>query len=375
MKERELQKYLRNCRLFPVEPRPLPAGFRCAAVIPACDELEEIGSNLLSLFPGADDFVLLVVNHPADAPPRVKAASGELLRLLASGAFPCRNLFWIDAPDLTFGVGEARKLGMDAVVSACRPECMEKGILASLDADTLVEPDYFDAVWDSFERDPSVSALSIPFRHRPGATPEEERAIRGYEAYLNRYVERLREAGSPYAFQTVGSAFAVRASAYVRAGGMRLRRGGEDFYFLQAAAKTGRLVTGARVLVHPSPRPSERVPFGTGPAVRKWMKGELPLEISDHAFACLRRVLSSASAPGALDGPERFLSRIDPVSARFLREEGFPSVWAKVLANTPDRSESRLSAFHAWFDGLKTLRFLRMVDRGGERGEESPLSC
>ena len=93
MKERELQKYLRKCRLLPVEPGPVVAGFRCAAVIPACDELEEIGNTLASLAPGADDMVLLVVNHPADAPSRVKAASGELLRLLASGAFSCRNLF------------------------------------------------------------------------------------------------------------------------------------------------------------------------------------------------------------------------------------------------------------------------------------------
>ena len=115
MKERELQKYLRKCRLLPVEPGPVVAGFRCAAVIPACDELEEIGNTLASLAPGADDMVLLVVNHPADAPSRVKAASGELLRLLASGAFSCRNLFWIDAPDLTGGVGEARKLGMDGL--------------------------------------------------------------------------------------------------------------------------------------------------------------------------------------------------------------------------------------------------------------------
>lgn len=79
MKERELQKYLRKCRLLPVEPGPVVAGFRCAAVIPACDELEEIGNTLASLAPGADDMVLLVVNHPADAPSRVKAASGELL--------------------------------------------------------------------------------------------------------------------------------------------------------------------------------------------------------------------------------------------------------------------------------------------------------
>ena len=363
MKERELQKYLRKCRLLPVEPGPVVAGFRCAAVIPACDELEEIGNTLASLAPGADDMVLLVVNHPADAPSRVKAASGELLRLLASGAFSCRNLFWIDAPDLTGGVGEARKLGMDAVIASCHAEQAERVILASLDADTVAEPDYFDAVRGCFERNPAASALSISFSHRPGATPEEERAIRSYEAYLERYVDRLRRAGSPYAFQTVGSAFAVRAAAYVRAGGMRVRKGGEDFYFLQAAAKTGRVVTGDRVLVHPSPRPSDRVPFGTGPAVRKLMAGEAPAEISDAAFAFLGRLLARAAGPGGLEEAELFLDQIDSCSADFLRQEGFLLIWPKVLANTPDRRDARLAAFHGWFDGLKTLRYLHRIDR------------
>ena len=155
----------------------------------------------------------------------------------------------------------------------------------------------------------------------------------------------------------------MRAAAYVRAGGMRVRKGGEDFYFLQAAAKTGRVVTGDRVLVHPSPRPSDRVPFGTGPAVRKLMAGEVPAEISDAAFAFLGRLLARAAGPGGLEEAELFLDQIDSCSADFLRQEGFLLIWPKVLANTPDRRDARLAAFHGWFDGLKTLRYLHRIDR------------
>ena len=144
---------------------------------------------------------------------------------------------------------------------------------------------------------------------------------------------------------------------------MRVRKGGEDFYFLQAAAKTGRVVTGDRVLVHPSPRPSDRVPFGTGPAVRKLMAGEAPAEISDAAFAFLGRLLARAAGPGGLEEAELFLDQIDSCSADFLRQEGFPLIWPKVLANTPDRRDARLAAFHGWFDGLKTLRYLHRIDR------------
>ena len=363
MKEREYDKYLRKCKLPVVEPQPLSSALRCVAVIPACDELETIGRTLDSLKPSPGCAVLVVVNHPADAVPRVKGSSAELLRRLRGGVFPRPDLYWIDAPDLGGGVGEARRLGMDAVAASQNPEAVEQTVIASLDADVVVEADYFSEITDAFERDPRVAAFAIPFSHLPGETPEEERAIRRYEAYLERYVAKLREAGSPYAFQTVGSAFAVRLDAYIRAGGMRLRKGGEDFYFLQAVAKIGPVATGDKVLVHPSPRPSERVPFGTGPAVRKLMAGEELHEISDDAFDALGRLLDRAAVPGVLEDTELFLAESDAGCASFLRGEGFLELWPKVLANTPKRADARRAAFHRWFDGLRTLRCLHALDR------------
>jgi len=47
----------------------------------------------------------------------------------------------------------------------------------------------------------------------------------------------LQQAGSPYAYHTIGSAFACRAEAYIAAGGMNRRHAAEDFYFLQQLAK------------------------------------------------------------------------------------------------------------------------------------------
>ncbi len=347
--------------MLPLEPQALDPAFRTVAVIPACDELENIEETLHSLHPADSDAVLIVVNHPADASPPVREASAELLRRLRSGSLFCRNLHWIDAPDLTGGVGEARKLGMDAVIASQAPENLEQTLIASLDADTVVEPDYFAAIQSSFRQDSELAALSIPFRHRHGATPEEEAAIRHYEAYLNRYVEQLRTAGSPYAFHSVGSAFAVRASDYVRCGGMRLRKGGEDFYFLQAVAKTGKIQSGNRVLVFPSPRPSARVPFGTGPSVRKLMEGAPLPEISSHAFAGLKLLLDHT---GKLEeNTEALLAALTPEINAFLQAEKFTEAWPRIIQNTPDRTDARLAAFHNWFDGLKTLRLLHHLDR------------
>lgn len=166
VRERDWQKYLKKCRLLPTEPLPLSSGFRVIAVIPACDELEEIGDTLNSLHPSENEAVLVIVNHPVEIDDRVRNSSAELLRRLRSGVFSCPNLHWIDAPDLTGGVGEARKLGMDAVIASQLPEALEETVIASLDADTVVTPDYFSAIRNSFSADPSMAALSIPFRHR-----------------------------------------------------------------------------------------------------------------------------------------------------------------------------------------------------------------
>ena len=237
MKPHDFQKYLRK--------NPAPqlnhTGFTRFVVIPVCDENGYIDATLagLAAAPGIErTLVVLVINHPANASPERKAANAELTARLEHEASPLPHLAYFTAFDLEGGVGRARKLGMDACLATLTPESVEQALFWSLDADSPVEPEYFTATEAEFDRHPEYAALSIRVRHQPGETPELERAIREYERYLDNYVERLRQAGSPYAFQTIGSAFAVRATAYLRAGGMRVREGGEDFYFLQAVAKT-----------------------------------------------------------------------------------------------------------------------------------------
>ena len=86
------------------------------------------------------------------------------------------------------------------------------------------------------------------------------------------------------------------------------------------------------------------------------------IEASD-AFDRLAEVLADAAAPGG------FLS--DPQktppgdTTGFFAAEKFREIWPSILANTPPEHEARLRAFHRWFDGLKTLRFLHAVQRAG----------
>ena len=96
--------------------------------------------------------------------------------------------------------------------------------------------------------------------------------IAAYELHLRYHVRVQKWIGFPYAFQTIGSAMAVRAWAYVKQGGMNRRHAGEDFYFLQKISWLGPISELSTVTVFPSPRLSGRVPFGTGKAVGDYIE-------------------------------------------------------------------------------------------------------
>ncbi len=330
-------------------------------MIPAYDEENSLFDTLdsLRLDDTPDCIALCVVNYPAGT--SGGGAAGMLDRLRKERR---RGVFFIDAGAVRGGVGEARKLGMDAAPAAAfaAGADLTRRIIFSLDADTLAEPGYFRRGTDFFSGRPDISGAVFRVVHQTGENPVGEAAERRYEAYLNRYVDKLRNCGSPYAFSAVGSAFAVRISDYVRCGGMRGRRGGEDFYFLQELRKCGP-VASAEITVHPSARLSARVPFGTGPALQKLIRGENLNEVPDSAFADLKMLLDCVlSAPDLADIPV-WSAGLPPAGMAFLKKEGFFSVWPDILRNTPPARAEKIRAFHIYFDALRTLRFLHFAAR------------
>ena len=361
MERRVFDKYLRRCG--EKQPR-LGVSFSRAVVIPACDEAEELPRTLDSLEKALARAprraaAIVVVNHPAGVSER---SSLDTLHLLEARRAPW--LFTLYAPGISGGVGEARKLGMDSFVAAQTAESVDDALLWSLDADTRVEEDYFSRVEAGFAAHPEAGFCTLGFSHEPGATGELERAIREYETYLRDYVENLRRAGSPYAFMSIGSAFAVRGATYVRAGGMKVRNAGEDFYFLQECAKCGAFFELREVLVHPSARRSGRNAFGTGPALEKILSGEGLNRIAPAAFDALKNLLAAARTPECLADPEQLLAAVPEGVRAFLRVSRFAENWRRILANTPQTTVARERAFHRWFDGLKTLRLLHALAPG-----------
>ena len=250
--------------------------YRGAVVIPSLAEGDRLFATLRSLAGNPREWisrflVVVVCNHGQGAGSEDRLQNGiDLARLEDFAQASGLNLGRVDAispgfevPERRAGVGFARKLGMDLALPLL--DWSADPLLIGLDADTLVEENYLQAIDRHFLMSTRGAAV-LPYRHQPGADPALQDAIDRYELFLRSYVFGLRLAGSPYAFNTVGSAMACRASAYVRCGGMNSRKAGEDFYFLQKLAKTDGVDRLSGTIVYPEPRVSSGSPSAPGAA-------------------------------------------------------------------------------------------------------------
>ncbi len=141
------------------------------------------------------------------------------------------------------------------------------GIILNLDADCRVKNNYFTAVFGEMHNRKDRTACSIYFEHPISGNEFSEEVYRSiilYELHLRYYLQGLAFTGFPYVHHTVGSAIAIKALPYIKAGGMNRRMAGEDFYFIQKLLPAGGFFNLNQTTVYPSPRSSARVPFGTG---------------------------------------------------------------------------------------------------------------
>ncbi|MBM4332829.1 MAG: hypothetical protein FJ117_16720 [Deltaproteobacteria bacterium] len=354
-------------------------GYAGAVVIPALAETDYLFTTLQSLAQNPPELlqrflIVVVVNHREDASLSDKMDNVQTLRRIAyrEASLEHLNLAWVNAassgrelPVKTGGVGLARKIGFDLALPRLGYQKVGP-LFISLDADTLVRPDYLKALIRHF-RGAEASGAVIPFCHQPGSTTEEDRAIKRYELFLRAYVLGLSRAGSPYAFHTVGSAMACSAEAYVRAGGMNTRMAGEDFYFLQHLAKTAGISQVKGTVVYPSPRASHRVPFGTGRSITRLLAGdkEAVMFYQTACFQILEEWLALIAQNINASGEEIRLKaeRISKDLGDHLDNIHFSEVWDKLRKNFLDQA-TLLTGFHSWFDGLKTMKLMRHLSVG-----------
>ena len=359
MNTHDLLKYFKR---NPGKEFPELAEFVHAVVIPAYDENETLPyllENLSTIPTSVPIAVIVVVNYPVGAGERSSIELYE--KLLNTDLSGDVGLFPVFSPALTNGVGEARKIGFDIFCRSRNAENADTSVIFSLDADCLVHNDYFTETLELLSS-ANYGCAAIRVAHRMPEDKELAKAVEVYEKYLFDYEENLARCHSPYAYNAIGSGFAVKVRDYIRCGGMKLKKAGEEFYFMQSIAKCSEIVKTSKALVYPSGRISERVPFGTGTAVRDIMVGVMPRQVTAEAFEELKKVMETLNTPGVLDRGENFICLLSAASADFFLKNGFIQTWERIMSNQkPVSDQDKQNAFHLWFDALQTRRFLHQI--------------
>ncbi len=325
--------------------------------------------------PGCETEVIIVINSPADAPPEHKEGNLKAINDIESWKKQNKDcffrLFYI-IPEVDFqgwGVGFARKTGMDEALRRFNEIERPDGVILCLDADCTVAKDYLVSVNAELLRIKERHACSIYYEHPLSGSEYPDffyNSILQYELHLRYYYQGLIYTGFPYAFQTTGSAMAVKAETYMKAGGMNRRQAGEDFYFIQKLVAGGGYFYLNSTTVYPSPRSSYRVPFGTGASMQKLIQsGEtVYMTYNFRAFRELRDAFSlllefyKTPASGFKD-----LYKHLPEGIRlFITAEEFSEKIFEIKSNTKG-FESFRKRFFGWFNMFRIVKYLNSVHR------------
>ncbi len=373
----------------------LSGRFGHALVIPAYGERESLFPLLGSVpaGPAGEVLIVVVLNAREDSPRLIHEANvavrERLARELPEGEdlsasppirahrLPAGAVLVVDRalpghylPEGQ-GVGLARKIGNDVVLALQARQTVTSTWIHNTDADVLLPPDYFD---QTETRDPSGVGCAIYFYdHRFEEDPALAEAARLYEISLRYYVLGLAWAKSPYAYQSMGSCLAIPAPAYTAVRGFPRKNAAEDFYVLDKLAKVGPILRLSGSPLRLEGRPSDRVPFGTGRALRDLVAKKKGLEgfrllhplVFGHLAAWLRLLSGVAASGGDLGAGFREL----PETSLFFRADLLEQILGKMGAFEAVRKaalEARepaalLRRLHTWFDAFRTLKLVHAL--------------
>ncbi|BDX07971.1 hypothetical protein [Planctobacterium marinum] len=381
MSEKAIQQYL--TRFAEPESRAvvclLRQQFQYCLIIPAYRESPEFLKAVISQCRENSLLVILVINQPdndSDVSPQVNLqqaaleagallAQQENLSLVSLTDTNCALLI-IDrfsgglAVPHKQGVGLARKIAMDVAVAAIQSGAVISQEIYSTDADSVLPADYFKPE----HLDPDCSAGVFCFEHVSGDSESVNVATQLYQQRLQYYVDGLQYAGSPYAFHTIGSCLLVDMTAYCKVRGFPTRAAGEDFYLLNKLAKIGKVKALSPVVTIQS-RISQRVPFGTGPAVEQIISDKLNADsycvYEPQIFVQLKALLATLSATSVSDlaSIENSLV-VNEQSKAFLDSAGFFNTCAKWRKQNYTQPHF-LKAISDWFDAFRTLKYVHYL--------------
>lgn len=343
-------------------------------VIPAYNEpaiIQVLNSLAGCRKPACKVEVLIVINAPANAPEEHLRNNRKTISDIESWKKENKNcffrLFYFVAGNIKgWGVGLARKSGMDEAVRRFNHLENPEGVILCLDADCTVAVNYFEEICNEFYCKKDRKACSVYFEHPSDGKEfpiEIYESIVLYELHLRYYLNGLKFAGYPEVFHTVGSAMAVKALPYIRSGGMNRKQAGEDFYFIQKLIPLGGYFSLNSTTVFPSPRISERVPFGTGASIRKLADTKNGYKTYNlNAFVELNCFFSKLEAFFKCHDEELLQHYfLLPGSVRiFISTDEWIQRITEIRSNTSSFNSFR-KRFFAWFNMFRIVKYLNLT--------------
>ncbi|MGI1678829.1 MAG: hypothetical protein K6L75_08865 [Cellvibrionaceae bacterium] len=280
------------------------------------------------------------------------------------------------------GVGLARKIACDIAIKLIQDELLDSKFIHSTDADATLPENYFLQT-NELLNSRNISAATYNYSHSKEISDIAE-ATDIYEQSMRYYVDGLHWAKSRFAFHTIGSCLAISAEHYCMARGFPKKSGGEDFYLLNKLAKLGEInsLEGDPILI--SSRESDRVPFGTGPAVSKIIASEKRLNYpvySPEIFVELKKLLnqfeelifitdytkdgsseSQSVLQSTLNRCEQWLFSLSPRSREALLSLNIESLFTHLISQCKKHQQKREHITY-WFDGFKTLKYIHFLQQ------------
>jgi len=281
------------------------------------------------------------------------------------------------------GVGLARKISNDCAAALINEKYIKNIIIYNTDADAILPKDYFSRIIEQTDTGNTIektAAWVYPFQHVHHSYQGKQSASELYQKSIESYVEGLKYAESDFAFHTIGSAIAINSHAYISVRGFPKKNAGEDFYLLNKLRKVGSVETLLGYPIQLSSRISHRVPFGTGPALKKISSSkkinEIEIFYSHECFAILKSFLlfwrSVYTLPNDLQRSSTITSAInklhipvEPILSnyqfeRLLREESDSLSLFEKLHNTHSQTQWEKKLMQI-FDGFRTLKLLHKL--------------
>lgn len=365
--EKYLNKYTSYQRLIPTEPNP---NLLIIVTIPIYNE-PKIKDTLESLFKTkqskSNAEVILLINQQEKTPKNIQQQNEETFEKITKWIAKNKRedlhffvLFADHLPEKYAGVGLARKIAMDEAVYRFSKIGKESGIIVSLDADTIVSENYFILIEQTFENNYRLNLVLPAFRHYLNDLDNcTKNAIVQYELHLRYFKIALKSTGFPYAYHTIGSAFAVKASAYVKQGGMNKKQGGEDFYFLHKIFQLGHIKELTNTCIYPSGRVSDRVPFGTGPTVANIKKSNIYESYNPCLFFELKKLFDKIDTLFFIKKDEihTIYNSLPKRIREFLNLKDFENKILEIKKNSKSLA-AFYKRFFSWFDAFKIVKYL-----------------